>query len=131
MWVMLPDARVAFIGDAVTISEPPYLGEAHLEDWLETLDVMRDAPYEGYKIIGSRDGMVHREDINAMARFLRKVPVRLDRMQEDEKPQEAAAKYAEELLEDFEILKNKRDQAKLRLEAGLKDLFRRQHEPNG
>jgi hypothetical protein len=52
-------------------------------------------------------------------------------MQEDEKPQEAAAKYAEELLEDFEILKNKRDQAKLRLEAGLKDLFRRQHEPNG
>jgi glyoxylase-like metal-dependent hydrolase (beta-lactamase superfamily II) len=131
MWVVLHDAGVAFIGDAVTISEPPYLGTSNLEHWHQTLDDLRDQPFEDYKLLGSRDGEIEREDINAMARFLRKIPVRLDRMEEQEKPLEAAGKYAQELLNDFSVAKNKRDQARLRLEAGLKDLYQKLHAKDG
>lgn len=131
MWVVLRDAGIVFIGDAVVVSEPPYFGEAQLEEWLETLDVLRESPYDGYKIIGSRDGVIKREHVNAMARFLRKIPVRLDRMQEKEDPSEAAGKYAEDLLGDFKVAKSELEQAQLRLEAGLLDLYQRRHEADG
>jgi glyoxylase-like metal-dependent hydrolase (beta-lactamase superfamily II) len=131
IWVVLRDAGVAFIGDAVTKSEPPYLGKSNLDQWHQALDEMRDQPFEDYKLIGSRDGEIEREDVNAMARFLRKIPVRLDRMKAQEKPLEAAAKYAQELLEDFSVAKSRRDLARLRLEAGLKDLYQKLYAKDG
>jgi glyoxylase-like metal-dependent hydrolase (beta-lactamase superfamily II) len=131
MWVVLHEVGVAFIGDAVTKSEPPYLGKSNLEAWHETLDELRDQPFEDYRLFCSRDGEIGREDVNAMARFLRKVPVRLDRMKEQEKPLEATGKYAQELLGDFSVAKNKRDQARFRLEAGLKDLYQTLYEKEG
>jgi cyclase len=69
IWVVLHDAGVAFIGDTVSVSEPPYLGEADIEAWLETLDDLRGL--SGYKLISSHDGLIRGSDLNVMHPDLR------------------------------------------------------------
>src|SRR3990170_8302497 len=52
-WVVLPEAKLVFIGDAVTVAEPPYLGESNLDVWLAALDELRDLAAHSYRLIGS------------------------------------------------------------------------------
>ena len=127
MWVVLPKEKVVFIGDAVTIKEPPYVGEADLDVWLESLDVLRADEMAGFRLISGRDGRIKREDINPMARFLRKIPVRLDRLVKEDDREAAAEKIARELMDDFFVSSARLEQALLRLKSGLIHLYNRQY----
>jgi glyoxylase-like metal-dependent hydrolase (beta-lactamase superfamily II) len=127
MWVVLHERKVAFVGDAVTVSEPPFLGFAQINAWLDALDVLRDPPFDSYKIVTSRDGLVDRDAINEMARFLRKVPVRLERMHDSDDAEAAAESAASELIEDFKVTASRWELCHVRLKAGLIRLFRRDH----
>ena len=125
MWVVLPKEKTMFVGDAVTVKEPPYVGAADIDDWLESLDVLRSDDMKGYRRVSGRDGRIKRDDINAMARFLRKIPVRLERMAEEEDIELAAEKIAEELMDDFSVSSSRYPLAQLRLQSGLIHLFNR------
>ncbi len=125
MWVLDPEHKVAFIGDVVVTAEPPYLGEAEVEVWLETLDILRDMERDGYKLVAGRDGLIDREAINSMARFLRKIPHRLERLANKGAPAEKAAALAPVLVRDFRVPASRREQAMLRLRAGLMRLYDR------
>lgn len=127
IWAEVPDKNVAYVGDAVTVVEPPFVGEADIESWLDTLDLMREPPYEDFKLLSSRDGLIDREEINNMARFLRKVPVRLERMRERVDLEAAAEVFAMELVEDFKTPKTRHEVALTRLRAGLMRLYRQQY----
>lgn len=125
IWALIPDQEIVFIGDAVTTSEPPYVGYADVDAWLEGLDLLRASEFEDWKYISSRDGPVERENINDMARFVRKLPVRLERMSDREDPLASASTFASELLEDYPVSKTRHDICHLRLTSGLKALFSR------
>jgi glyoxylase-like metal-dependent hydrolase (beta-lactamase superfamily II) len=130
VWVDVPSKATVFVGDAVTVNEPPYLGQADIEAWLASLDMLREPPYDEYKILSSRDGLVDRDEINEMARFLRKVPVRLERLEDRQDLEGAAITIASELVEDFSPTIARTPMAELRLQAGLLELYQRQH-PKG
>ena len=123
MWVILPDAEIAFVGDAVTVSEPPYVGEADIEGWLESLNELRGPAFEEFHLISSRDGLVSRDAVNDMARFVRKIPVRLERLSKKESPNEAAETVAKGLLKEYSVPNTRRDLLQLRLAAGLRGLY--------
>ena len=127
IWVVFPEAKLVFIGDAVTVAEPPFLGDADIESWLNTLDDLRTAPMRSYTPISSRDGPIKPEHINAMARFLRKIPWRLERLGVEDAPPEEAGDLAPQLIKDFKIPKTRQDQVLLRLEVGLKRLYHRHY----
>lgn len=129
MWVVFHDSGVAFIGDTVSVSEPPYLGEADIEAWLESLDDLREL--HGYKLITSHDGLIKASDVNAMGRFLRKIPVRLARMADRTQPFEAAPALASRLMQGMKVASSRREQAVFRLESGLVRLYRRTYGADG
>jgi glyoxylase-like metal-dependent hydrolase (beta-lactamase superfamily II) len=124
-WVLVPDAKIAFIGDTVAITQPAYLGEADIDQWLERLDELRSPQFNSYRIVSARDGLVNRDQINRMARFLRKIPIRLSRLASKRMPAEAAAGIAPQLARDFQVSQNQRDIVLQRLRAGLKLLYMR------
>jgi glyoxylase-like metal-dependent hydrolase (beta-lactamase superfamily II) len=126
-WVVLPWARVVFVGDTVWAHEPPYLGEAQLEAWLDSLAELRGSAFARYKIISARDGLVRREAIVAMAGFLRKVAHRMERLQEKEEDEDAAGRLAPRLAKGFRIPVARREQALLRLRNGLERLYAEQY----
>jgi len=131
IWVDVPDKETVYVGDAVTVNEPPYVGQADIDEWLTSLDRLRQSQFEAYKILSSRDGLVDRDQINDMARFLRKVPVRVERMGERADPAGAADTFADELIEDFKVSKSQFEVARQRLRAGLIHLYRRGRPKSG
>ncbi|MFV1858329.1 MAG: hypothetical protein ACC647_03155 [Anaerolineales bacterium] len=124
MWVILPQAKIAFIGDTVTVSEPPYIGDAEIEAWIESLDELRSGAFSSFLLISGRDGSVDREAVNNMARFVRKIPVRLQRMKKSGSPV-AAESAAKGLLKDYAVPNARHDLLLLRLQAGLRKLHTR------
>ena len=121
-WIVLPKEKTAFIGDTVVIDEPPYIGNANLKRWMMALDELRGSTMAGYTLICSQGSPVKREEINAMARFLRKVEHRLKKVFGEGMDPKQVAQLAEELLDDFDTPGTRRDQALLRLQVGLLDL---------
>ena len=122
MWVVLPDAKIVFVGDAVTVSEPPYIGDADVEGWIQSLDELRSKTFDSYLIFSGRDGSVDRAAVNAMARFVRKIPVRLARIKKKGDP-DAADSVAKGLLKDYKVPTARHDLVLLRLQAGLRKLY--------
>lgn len=123
MWMLVPEAQAVFIGDAVTVKMPPFIGSALLDRWIETLDALRDPFFDEYKIISSRDGLIEREDINSMARFLRKIGPRLEKLAGLEDGVEKAGALAGKLAADFQVPPSKQEQGLTRLQIGLQDLY--------
>lgn len=124
-WMFIPEREVVFIGDTVCTRFPPFFGYADLEAWFEALDELRDNRFKDYILVSSRDGVIDRQNINSMARFLRKVRDRVEKTLDVEDPEEVYAAMAEELLEDFPVPPELRPQGILRIKAGLKKLHMR------
>jgi glyoxylase-like metal-dependent hydrolase (beta-lactamase superfamily II) len=131
IWVLIPSAGIAFVGDCVTLSEPPYLGAADLARWHECLDVLRSGPMGSYTIVSAYGGTVEREAINAMARFLRKVESRMEKLERARTAEAEVDSYAEELLSDFPHPAARVETFHLRIREGLLDLLERTRAENG
>ncbi len=131
IWVLLPDRQVAFIGDAVTVAEPPYLGEADLPAWLEALRELAGPGMRGYTLAAARDGVVERKQVQAMAAWLAKVGERLGTLGARGEPPEAAAALAPNLLRSFKLPATRREPALLRLQGGLARLYSRVYARGG
>jgi glyoxylase-like metal-dependent hydrolase (beta-lactamase superfamily II) len=125
IWVVLPKEKVAFIGDTVTVAEPPYIGKADIDAWLNTLEDLRGLSTSSYKLVSSRDGVIKHKDINAMARFLRKISLRLERLGKEGEPLEMASKFARNLMKSYKISSARRGRVLLRLQVGFTRLYNR------
>jgi glyoxylase-like metal-dependent hydrolase (beta-lactamase superfamily II) len=125
IWLMLADAKILFIGDAVTKSEPPYFGEADLDTWLELLDELRSSAFKDFRMISSRDGLIDREMINDMARFLRRIPTALAKLQIKDGKLEGLERHATRLMDSYRVASARRDQVLQRLKASLAEMHAR------
>jgi glyoxylase-like metal-dependent hydrolase (beta-lactamase superfamily II) len=125
IWVVFPDERIAFIGDTVTVAEPPYIGHADVDAWQRTLTDLRELHSQSYVLVSSRDGLIDRDDINAMGRFLRKIPPRVQRISEGSEPLETAAKLALQLMKGYKVIPDRQEKVLLRLQSGLSSMHNR------
>ena len=123
IWVVNHKRKVLFIGDMVTVDEPPYVGAADISGWLKSLDFLRSSELEGYRIISSRDGIIKRKQINSMARFVRKLQVRVERLGRVSDLELASKIAASEILASYKLSGTRADIAQFRLKVGLEDLF--------
>ncbi len=121
MWMVIPDLSVVFVGDTVTIDEPPYVGASVIEAWLNSLDELRNSDMKSYTLISSCGGRIDRNDINHMARFLRKVQSRVEKLGSGKNRQEEIERLAIDLMEDFSIRSIQEDLILKRLKTGLLD----------
>jgi glyoxylase-like metal-dependent hydrolase (beta-lactamase superfamily II) len=121
--VLEDTTSVAFVGDVVTVDAPPYIGVSDLGLWLDALEDLRKIESDGYKVISAHGGLVGRDDINNMARFLRKVENRLKKLDKADERDDVAMEFAQELIEDFKVSNHRRDTDLFRLQTGLVDLY--------
>ena len=121
MWMVIPDLSVVFIGDTVSIDEPPYVGVAVIETWLSSLNELRGPDMKSYTLISSCGGRIDRKDINHTARFLRKVQSRVEKLEDGKNRDEEIERFAVDLMGDFSIRSIKQDLILKRLKTGLLD----------
>jgi len=121
IWMVIPDLSVVFIGDTVTMDEPPYVGVSVLDAWLNSLDELRGSDMKSYTLISSCGGRIDRKDINHMARFLRKIQSRVAKLENGKNRDEEIERLAIDLMGDFKIRPSREDLILKRLITGLLD----------
>lgn len=77
IWVILPEAKVIFVGDAVIDNQPPFIANADLDNWLESLEVLFNE-YSSFTIISGRGGPVPIGAIKSQKKYLKNIQKHID-----------------------------------------------------
>ena len=123
IWVDLPQEKVLFIGDLVTVNQPPFLAEADLEAWETSLDALTDKEYNDYIKISSRDGAVTDKDIRNMKKFISGIKKHLERLARRKAPTKAIEKMVERQLDQFDFPTQFRNHYYQRLSYGIEQCY--------
>jgi glyoxylase-like metal-dependent hydrolase (beta-lactamase superfamily II) len=126
IWVIVPEAKVAFIGDLVTQSQPPFLSQADLPTWENSLDLLAKK-YPDFKKVSSRDGVIDEDDIKAMKKFISGIHKQLDRLNRRKAQPQDTEKLVEKQIASFDFAPRYRNHYFQRLKYGLMQCFARQY----
>jgi glyoxylase-like metal-dependent hydrolase (beta-lactamase superfamily II) len=127
IWAVAPNAHVAFIGDAVTPGQPPYLANADLPAWIETLQLLVEEPYRNAILISGRAGVVSRDDVRKQSEYLQRVHELMVEMSVRKDPPEATEHLLTELLGKFRATGERREIYQQRLKWGLNRYYARHY----
>ena len=129
IWVVVPDLKVVFVGDAVLLDQPPFLADANIEEWVESLDLLLSSTYRGYTIVSGRGGLVAVETVRAQRRYLKDVRKRLERLAKRNAPPEATENLVPKLLSGFDFPAKREELYTRRLRYGLNRYYTRRYYP--
>jgi glyoxylase-like metal-dependent hydrolase (beta-lactamase superfamily II) len=128
IWAVIPSAKVVFAGDSVIVGQPPFLGQADLPQWVESLDMML-AEYKDWKIVTGRGGLAAPNDIQNLRSLLLEIAQHIEDLGSKNAPPEATADLAPALLERYTTPAKLRDYYLARLRFGLQQAFIRRFRP--
>jgi glyoxylase-like metal-dependent hydrolase (beta-lactamase superfamily II) len=131
IWVILPEEKVIFVGDAVMKGQPPFLAYASLPEWIAALKILQDAAYKNFTIVSSRGGVVTGQMVRSQADMLKRVHDRVEKLGSKKATPAAIDKLAEQLLKDFKAPAARQKQYAHRLRYGLNHYYvRHYHSPS-
>lgn len=79
IWVDIPENKIVFVGDCVLSDQPPFLANADIPTWLESLDILEDQ-YQDYTIVSGRGGVIPFEAIKKLRSQLDLISNELNRL---------------------------------------------------
>ena len=128
-WVILPEEKVVFVGDAVLSNQPPFLAGADLTAWLETLAVLLSPAFHGWLVVSGRGGLVKVDVIKAQKDYLTQVSNKMEKLANKKSPPEAVENLITPLLNPFKISANRHQKYAQRLRYGLYHYYARHYHP--
>lgn len=129
IWAIVPDENLIFIGDAVVANQPPFLANADLDAWQQSLEELA-ANYRRFQIYSSRSGLITLQEIRHQQTFLKDVRKRLERLIDKDASPEAVNKIIPVLLSHFTFSKDKEEVYAKRLQNGLYEYLLRRNQPS-
>ena len=130
IWVVLPNQKVAFVGDAVTKSQPPFLAYSDLPAWIETLNVLHGPDYKGFTIVSGRGGIVTQQVVKHQAEILKRINDRVEKLGKKRASPGATDKLADQFLKAFRAPAARQKQYAHRLRYGLSRYYARHYHPS-
>jgi len=130
-WVILPEAKVIFIGDAVVRGQPPFLSNADIPDWLETLKLLGSPAYRDWVLVSGRGGLVNSDHIHAQASFLKQAQSKIEKLSTKKASLEALDSLANSLLGEFKVPASRQSKYLRRLRYGIYQYYVRNFQPSG
>ncbi len=128
-WVILPDQKVVFVGDAVLKNQPPFLAGADLPDWMDTLKLLLSPTYRNWEVVCGRGGVVNAEVIKAQKDYLEHVLGRVEKLAQKKSSPEGLESLIAPLLAPFKISSSKHQKYAQRLRYGLYHYYSRHYHP--
>ena len=126
-WVVLPEKEIVFIGDAVVSKQPPFLANADLPAWLDSLELLLSKEYKGWRVISSRSGLVPESAIKDMRKVLNDIHKRMEGLGRRKKDPAETEKWVEQLFSSTGSLKKHKTQYTQRLKYGLRRYYARRY----
>ncbi len=127
IWVVIPDRRILFVGDAVLLNQPPFLAEANLDSWIMNLELLL-SNYKNFIVVGGRNGIVSDADIRFQIRILKKVRKDLERLENRNAPPDKVETLVPGLLSNYSFSPELTELYTLRLRYGLYHYYMRSNQ---
>jgi len=121
IWAVLPKERVVFVGDAVTVNQPPFLGFADLPQWIAALRTLQEPRFRDFLIVSGRGGLVANEQLHLQINFLEQTLEKLENLAAKSKPAESAEELALSLCDIISGIR--KPQHIQRLQWGLRQYY--------
>jgi glyoxylase-like metal-dependent hydrolase (beta-lactamase superfamily II) len=130
-WVILPEEKVIFIGDAILRNQPPFLAHADIPLWLEGLNLLLTPAYRDYRIVSGRGGLIPPETIRSQRNYLKLVQDKLQKLAAKNPPSESIENLVAPLLGEFKVPTSRHRQYAQRLRYGLARYYTRHYRTTG
>jgi cyclase len=130
IWVILPDEKIVFVGDAVLKSQPPFLAHADLPSWIETLKILQEPEYKGFTIVSGRGGVVTSQAVRNQIEVLKRINERVEKIGKKKTTTNVTDKLADQLLKSFKAPAARQKQYAHRLRYGLHHYYLRHYQPS-
>ena len=127
IWVIIPDEKIVFIGDTVLKDKPPFLANADLPAWLETLNILQGKEYKDYTVISGRDGIINTTAIKNQVDFIKEAHKRLEKIASKAKKDNPTDSLVQPLLSKFKYPAAYQNQYTQRLSYGLQEYYLRHY----
>jgi glyoxylase-like metal-dependent hydrolase (beta-lactamase superfamily II) len=127
IWVILPEDKIVFVGDAVLKHQPPFLASASLEDWIESLELLLSADYKGFVIVSGRGGVVTTQMVKAQLELTEFIHDKLDKLSSKKSASAGTEKLIENILGRFKAPAARQKQYAQRLRYGLQHYYARHY----
>ncbi len=126
-WLISKANKTVFVGDALTIGEPPFLAQADIPAWQDQLDLLSSKEYKDFAIMAGRGGRANNKDITTMRRFLKDVEGKLKALSKRKNPEDDINKLATKLAGKFKATSKRQVLFEQRLRYGLQGYFARRY----
>lgn len=130
IWAVLPDQYVAFVGDALVPDQPPFLADADLPLWIETLRPLVQGEYQEYLLVSGRSGLVAHQQVRRQLQQLEKIHHQLETLADQKAPANETRQLVPGLLAEFEIPAEREALFRQRLIHGLFHYYVRHFQPS-
>lgn len=129
IWVIVPGTRVVFVGDAVVVDQPPFLAQADLPAWIESLDLL-SSDFADYRIVAGRGGLAQPDDLKKMRKLLKDVLQKMEKLAAKNAPPESTQDMVSSILSHYTFPTKLNDLYTTRLRYGLQQCFSRRYRPS-
>ena len=129
-WVILPELKVVFVGDAVLRNQPPFLAGADISDWLETLKLLLSPAYRNWLVVCGRGGVVTADAIKMQKDYLEQVLHKIEKFAQKKSGPDALENLISPLLAPFKVPASRHQKYAQRLRYGLYHYYARHYHPS-
>jgi glyoxylase-like metal-dependent hydrolase (beta-lactamase superfamily II) len=129
IWAIVPDYKLIFVGDTVVIDQPPFLEQADIALWLESLDTL-EARFSDYTIVAGRGGAVQPEHLRRLRTQLNLIQRLIETLAETKAPPEDTADLLPELMAAYPVAGELETVYQQRLLHGLFQYYARRYHPS-
>lgn len=129
IWVVLPADRIVFVGDLALKSQPPFLSNANLPQWMESLKALMSGDFKNYTIVSGRGGVINATAIKTQFDTIKHLHERLEKLAARNASPEAAEKLADSLLSGYKVPAARLKHFAQRLRYGLHHYYVRHYHP--
>ena len=130
IWVILPEENIVFVGDTVLRNQPPFLAQANIPVWLESLELLQSKEYNDFTVISGRDGVVTAAVIKSQVEFLKDAHKRLEKLSGRKQKPDMTESLIQPLASKFRAPASRQKQFNERLRYGLRHYYARHYQAN-
>ena len=129
IWVIVPESKVVFVGDAVVLDQPPFLAYADLEAWINNLQALLES-YQDFIIVSGRGGPVAVGEIRKQQTALKEALEGMERLAKKSANPEVTENLLPSLLSRYTVAPESSERYAQRLRYGLHHNFLRRYRPS-
>lgn len=129
-WVILPEAKIVFVGDLVVKNQPPFIASANLPEWLKTLDHLL-AGYKDFTIVSGRGGVVSYANAQTQREKISSIHEQLEALAKKQAGPDAIQSLIRPLMATIKAPAERQKQYFQRLAHGLRHYYVRHYRSSG